>query len=51
MEEIEKIDFEIWIEIWNFWNMSRKFEMKKLKIFFFKIWNFSFLKFEMKIFV
>jgi beta-galactosidase GanA len=33
MEKTEKNDFEIWIEIWKFWNMSRKFEMKKL-IFF-----------------
>jgi hypothetical protein len=31
------------------WNMSRKFEMKKFENFIFKIWKFSFLKFEMKI--
>jgi hypothetical protein len=31
MEKIEKkTDFEIWIEIRNFWYMSWKFEMKKL---------------------
>jgi hypothetical protein len=32
MEKIEKNDIEIWIEIWKNWNMTRKFEMKKLKI-------------------
>jgi hypothetical protein len=48
---MKKIDFEIWIEIWKIWNMSQKFEMKKLKFSIFKFGFFSFLKFEMKIFV
>jgi hypothetical protein len=44
MEKVEKNDFEIWIEIWKFWNMSRKFEIKKLKFFIlnfgiFHFWN------------
>jgi hypothetical protein len=35
MEKIEKNNFEIWIKFWKIWNMSRNFEMKKLKFFIF----------------
>jgi hypothetical protein len=42
MKKLKKIDFEIWIEIWKNWNMSRKFEMKN--------WNFSFFNVEFSIF-
>jgi hypothetical protein len=46
--KIEKKN-RFWNLDWNLkkWNMSQKFEMKKLKIFIFKIWIFI-LKFKMK---
>jgi hypothetical protein len=42
-KKLKKNDFEIWIEIWKFWNMSRKFEMKKL--IFFSIFKFGIFHF------
>jgi hypothetical protein len=47
-KKLKKIDFEIWIEIWKFWNMSRKFEMKNWNFSFFKIWNFHFWNLKWK---